>query len=129
MDEEKKFGFYRAKVVDNKDPDKYGRVRVWVPDTMPEVDPSKGMWAFPANNPVGGRNTEGGDAKYYGSSYIPENGSYVWIFFESGNINRPYYFGSLDIKSSKVLPECQVGTDYQRKWVILKSVGYLPVWF
>jgi len=67
------FGFYRAKVLENKDPEKFGRIKVWVPDIMPEIEPEihpkelndtvdgfnvtidKGLWAYPANNPVGGR--------------------------------------------------------------------------
>lgn len=115
-------GNYRAKVVDNKDPEKYGRVLVWVPDIMPLVSDTEGVWARPANNPIGGRNLEdGSDQHYMGTSYIPRKGSWVWIFFEGGNINYPYYFGGLDIEHSKVLPENQVGTNYEDKWTIFKS--------
>jgi hypothetical protein len=118
---EKYFGNYRAIVVDNNDTEMYGRVMVWIPDIMPKVKPNKGLWAYPANNPIGGRNSENEDAKFDGSSYIPEKGSWVWIFFEAGNPNRPYYFAALDIKGSLVLPECQVGSEPYRKWVIFKS--------
>jgi hypothetical protein len=58
---------------------------------------------------------------YAGSSYIPRKGSWVWIFFEAGNINRPYYFAALDLENTKVLPENQVGTNYEDKWTIFKS--------
>jgi len=118
------YGNYRAKVVNNKDTQKFGRVMVWIPDLMPELDNnSAGIWARPANNPIGGRNKEslGGDNHYAGSSFIPANGSWTWVFFEAGNINRPYYFGALDLENTQVLPENQVGTDYQKKWTILKS--------
>jgi len=116
------FGFYRAKVVDNKDKEKYGRVLLWVPDIMPLIDDDKGLWARPANNPVGGRNTEEDSEHHYmGSSYIPKIGSWVFIFFECGNINRPYYFGSLDLENTKVLPENQLGTNYEDKWTVIKS--------
>jgi hypothetical protein len=116
------YGNYRAKVVDNKDPQKFGRVLVWIPDFMPEVDDSKGIWARPANNPIGGRNMEGDDSHHYmGSSYIPAKGSWLFVFFESGNINRPYYFGALDLENTKVLPENQLGSEYQKKWTIFKS--------
>lgn len=119
---ERVLGFYRAKVVNNKDSEQFGRVQVWIPALMPDVDESKGLWARPANDPVGGRNEkEGEDSYYYGSCYIPRKGSYVWVFFEGGNINRPYYFGSLELESSKVLPENQVGSNYQDKWTIFKS--------
>jgi hypothetical protein len=117
------FGNYRAKVVSNRDNEKYGRVLVWIPDLMPEVSDTQGIWARPANNPIGGRNKQSGsDENYYmGTSYIPRKGSWVWIFFEAGNINRPYYFGALDLQNAKVLPENQLGSNYQDKWTIFKS--------
>ena len=121
---ERLYGNYRAKVVNNKDKEKFGRVLVYIPDLMPTLDSRKdGIWARPANNPIGGRNTEGDneDCYYAGSSYIPEKDSWVWIFFECGQINRPYYFGALDLENAKVLPENQTGGRPQNKWVILKS--------
>jgi hypothetical protein len=36
-------GIYRAKVVDNKDPDQYGRVKVYIPDFMPEIEDNNGL--------------------------------------------------------------------------------------
>jgi len=114
--------FRRAKVVDSNDGDDFGRVMLWIPDLMPLIDDDKGIWAKPANNPLGGRNSENdADNHYMGSSYRPAKGSWVWIFFENGNINRPYYFGSLDLQNTKVLPECQVGRNPEKKWVILKT--------
>lgn len=121
---EKLFGNYRAKVVNNKDKQKFGRVQVYIPDLMPELDSrSAGLWARPANNSIGGRNNEADtdDNHYAGSSYIPEKGSWVWIFFEAGNINRPYYFGALDLENTQVLPENQVGTNYEKKWTLIKT--------
>jgi len=116
------YGNYRAEVIDNKDKEQFGRVKVWIPDLMPDVDKQKGLWARPANNPVGGRNQEGDSEHHYmGTSYIPGKGSWVWIFFESGNINRPYYFGALDIQNTKVLPENQLGSNPEDKWTIFKS--------
>ena len=117
------YGNYRAKVVSNKDKEQFGRVLVWIPDLMQGVPDTEGIWARPANNPVGGRNRQGGtsDNFYMGTSYIPRNGSWVWIFFETGNINRPYYFGALDLQNTKTLPENQLGKEFQDKWVIFKS--------
>jgi hypothetical protein len=121
-------GMYRAKVVDNKDAEKFGRVLLWIPDLMPLLQDDVGLWARPANNPVGGRNEVDGSENYYaGTCYIPKKGSWVWVFFEAGNINRPYYFAALDIESAKVLAECQAesseeeGSEYEHKWVIFKS--------
>jgi len=115
------YGFYRAKVVDNDDKEHFARVLVWIPDVMTFLPDTAGLWARPANNPIGGRNEEDGeDNNFMGSSYIPRKGSWCLCFFEGGNINRPYYFGALDLENAKVLPEIQLGNTND-KWVIFKS--------
>lgn len=124
MPDNKLFGMFRAKVVENKDPQLFGRVQVWIPDIMSELPQDKGLWARAANNPAGGRNSEtqgGGDNNFAGTSFIPKKGSFVWVFFEGGNENRPYYLSGCDLEGAKVLPECQVGSIPQDKWVIFKS--------
>ena len=122
MDRGSIYGNWRAQVIDNKDTKKFGRVLVWIPDMMPEVDQKEGIWARPANNPLGGRNMEADEQNHFaGTSYIPQKGSWVFIFFEGGNINLPYYFGALDLENTTVLPENQVGENYENKWTILKS--------
>jgi len=113
-------GFHRAQVIDNKDFSNYGRVKVWIPDYMPRVQSNKGIWARPANLPIGGRNKEN-SCGYIGMSFIPPVGSWVFIFFENGNLNRPYYFGSLQLENTETLPENRVGLNPQEKWVIFKS--------
>jgi hypothetical protein len=132
---ERLYGNYRAKVVDNKDKEMFGRILVWIPDIMPDIPDTQGLWARPANNPIGGRNAPankgGGDLEenyYMGSSFIPRKGAWVWVFFEAGNINRPYYFGALDLENTPVLPENQYdkdvpnsGKNYEDKWTIFKS--------
>ena len=117
------YGNYRAKVVSNKDKEQFGRVLVWIPDLMQGIPDTEGIVARPANNPIGGRNKQEGENKNYyaGTSYIPANGSWVWLFFESGNVNRPYYFAALDIQNTTTLPENRVGSNYTEKWVIFKS--------
>jgi len=113
---------YRSLVVNNKDPEKKGRVMVWVPDIMPDIPKDQGIWARPANNPVGGRNNEEDSEHHFmGSCYIPKKGSWTFVFFELGNPNRPYYFGALDIENTTVLAENRVGTNYEDKWTIFKS--------
>jgi len=121
-EQEKYYGFYRAKVVNNKDPDKFGRVIVWIPDIMPMISDLEGIEARPGNTPLGGRNMEDQDSNYYaGSSYIPKIGSWVWVFFENGNPNRPYYWGALDIENTPTVPEVQQGTEYEHKWVVIRT--------
>lgn len=118
----KLFGFYRALVVGNKDLEFKGRITVWIPQIMPTIEPDRGLLARPGNNPLGGRNMEGNDEHHYmGTSYIPKRGSWVFVFFEGGNPDNPYYFGSCDLENTKVLPECQKGNNFEDKWVIFKS--------
>ncbi len=118
----KHFGIYRGLVVNNKDPEKKGRCAIWIPTIMVNIDPSKGLWANPANNPIGGRNSEYDSSNNYaGTCYIPRKGSYVFIFFEDGNINNPCYLSACDLENTPVLPENQSGSNYQDKWTIFKS--------
>jgi len=118
--EDIRYGFHRAKVVDNVDEQKMGRVLVWIPDVMSFIPDTNGIWARPANNPIGGRNSEDGN-NYIGTSYIPRKNSWVWIFFEAGNPNRPYYFAACDLENAKALPETQLGGEYYHTYVIFKS--------
>lgn len=121
-DKSKLGGFFRAEVTDNKDPQMFGRVKVRIPDIMPGITSGEKGWANPANNPIGGLNKNGDSQHHYsGTCYIPPIGSWVWVFFENGNPNRPFYLGALDLENSKVLPECQVGGSPEKKWVIYKS--------
>jgi len=129
--------FYRALVIKSRDPRKLGRVKVRIPDLMPEQDDKKycgkwkekGIWAHPANNYLGGRNTQDMTGKraefdqgqYQGSCLIPPEGSWVFIFFENGEPNHPYYFGSLDAGQTMVLPENQLGEEYEKKWTLIKT--------
>ena len=128
------FGFYRALVIDTKDPQFMGRVKVRIPDLM--VDPvntgdycSDGLWAHPANNYLGGRNINDtsnvrcdmSDAQYQGSCLIPPKGSHVFVFFEKGDPNRPFYFASAEYGETIVPPENRIGPDYDKKWTLLKT--------
>lgn len=111
--------FVRAKVVSNDDKLNFARVRVWIPSLMPLIMETRGIWARPGNNPFGGRNDEN-YCNYHGSCYIPPVGSWLFIFFENNNMNRPYYFCGLDIENAPTLPECRLGNGYN-KWVVHKS--------
>jgi hypothetical protein len=128
--------FYRALVIDAHDERQLGRVKVRIPDLMPEDDATqcgpwkeKGLWAHPANNYLGGRNVQDTmgqradfeDAWYQGSCLIPPKGSWVWLFFENGDPNHPYYFGAGDYGQRKVLPENQQGPEWEKKWTLIKT--------
>jgi hypothetical protein len=123
----KYLGFYRAKVVEvNIENNNYGGIRVFIPDLMTTLDPDydenkMGIIAYPANSPLGGRNPENKDSYYTASVYIPPKGSFVWVFFEMGDVNRPYYFASLDIRTSKLPPENRNVQEPHKVYTIIKS--------
>ena len=120
--ETNQFRFYRAKVVDNKDPKSMGRVKVWIPDLMSEIKDEDGLWARPANCPFGAGHKDIKDGRRYaGSSFIPPKDHWVWVFFENDNPNRPYYVSGLYLENQPILPENTVGKQPWNKWVLLRS--------
>lgn len=109
-------GMYRAKVVEvDIDGNDYGAVRVFIPDLFvkefmenDDFDENKnGLIAYPANNPMGGYNTDDTDEEsfYQASVCVPRKNSWVWIFFEAGDPSKPYYFAAMMNKNSKLPPE------------------------
>ena len=77
------YGKYRAKVVDVKDPEQRGRIRVLCPKVLGEA---KSAWCEPC---VPVAYDLGGDFA------IPKVGEFVWVEFEEGNPNKPIYTGGL----------------------------------
>jgi uncharacterized protein involved in type VI secretion and phage assembly len=80
------FGAYPAQVIDIKDPDGQGRVKVklpWSPDTD---DGSYQVWARLALLMAGNNR---------GSWFIPDPNDEVLVVFESGDPRRPYVVGML----------------------------------
>ena len=74
--------FYRATVIDNKDPEKLGRVKVQI-----AAIESNGAWAYPAIFAGMGYQT--------GAFILPPVGSVVFVTFEYSDEHRPIYFGGL----------------------------------
>lgn len=83
----KYYGKYRAKVVDIDDPEKRGRVRVMCPRVL---GTAKSSWCEPCI-PVA--YDLGGDFA------LPKISEFVWVEFESGDVNKPIYTGGLWSKS------------------------------
>lgn len=90
------YGKYRAKVVDIKDPEERGRIKVECPRVL---GASKSSWCLPCV-PVAGDN--------YGDFCLPLVGETVWVEFEEGNISKPIYTGNWYSKFSTPL------TDYSQ---------------
>ncbi|MFW6001896.1 MAG: hypothetical protein ACOCQD_00995 [archaeon] len=127
IEEQQWNGFYRAKVtgVDIDDND-YGAIRVFIPDMMTELDndydeETMGLKAYPANSPLGGYNDDNEESYFQSTVYVPLKGSYVWVFFESGNVNRPFYFSGFNYKQAKLPPENRDGEEPHKVYTIIKT--------
>jgi len=91
-------GFYRAKVLDNDDPSKLGRIKVEIypmmigevtARTLTEVEgiPTAVLpWASPAYPLFDGAGVG------FGSFSVPKVDSFVFVFFENGDLYQPVYF-------------------------------------
>lgn len=120
-------GICRGLVIDSVDPKMRMRVKLWIPDVMAELEKSKGLWASPGNNAIGGRNYSsdvgedmGTEHYYQGSCMIPQKGSWVYLFFEQGNPNEPRYLSACDTERTKAPIENQQG-QIDKKWTIIKT--------
>jgi uncharacterized protein involved in type VI secretion and phage assembly len=81
--DEKRFGKYRATVIDNQDPQKRGRLRLRIPSVLAEQDSD---WALPCL-PYGGLDQQG-------MFFVPDVDAQVWVEFEEGDISRPIWVGT-----------------------------------
>lgn len=82
------YGKYRAMVVDVKDPEKRGRVRVTCPKVYGE---NKSPWCQPCSPYA---YEKGGDF------VLPKLNDFIWVEFEEGNSAKPLYIGGLWAKDS-----------------------------
>jgi len=79
-------GFYRGVVKDNDDPSKLGRIQVNIFGVFDGIKTVNLPWAKPAFPLFTG---SGSDFGFFG---VPEIDSYVWCFFEVGDIYQPCFF-------------------------------------
>jgi uncharacterized protein involved in type VI secretion and phage assembly len=77
------FGMFVGFVVDRRDPEQLGRVRVCIPGVMEPHGP----WAWPLG-------TVGGGSKNRGFFAVPEVGAEAAVFFNQGSIDDPYYLSA-----------------------------------
>jgi len=112
-------GIYRGKVVDNNDPSKYGRVQVQVYPMFGDIeedDKEYLPWAKPAfalSSGAGLYKPDPNDSSTwvsYGSFNPPDIGTFVFVFFEMGDIYQPVYFAEAPT-ASYGLPDFRT-TDY-----------------
>lgn len=114
-------GLYRAKVVDNKDPKKLGRVKCYIPelgyDTTKEND---GVWCR-IMSPCYGSNPDGKDlTDDIGGISVPPIDSFVFVMFERGSTDHGYIIGGPNF--DKGIPtEAEYGEEYYKKSILEKT--------
>ena len=81
--DEKRFGKFRATVIDNQDPQKRGRLKLRIPSVLADQDSD---WALPCL-PYGGFGQQG-------MFFVPDVDAQVWVEFEEGDISRPVWVGT-----------------------------------
>lgn len=88
------FGNYRGTVLKNDDPENRGRCKIYVrgiyPEKFTENEAALIPWAEPCQPLFCGGS---GTAFNNGTFQCPDLNSTVWLFFESGDITRPVFFG------------------------------------
>ena len=84
----------RAKVINNNDPKKIGRIQVRIPSFhgVPELTdrfiPDEDLpWAVPC--------VYGGCGQDWGSFLVPIPGTFVWLLFEDNDAEKPIYLGGV----------------------------------
>lgn len=73
---------WTGKVIDNDDPEQYGRVRIMIIGKYEDIPEEAIPWAIPDVSFVGGSN---------GSFIVPEIDTYVRGYFDQGDIHKPVY--------------------------------------
>jgi hypothetical protein len=107
-------GIFRGKVLDNNDPQKLGRIKVEIYPFFVGINANILPWAVPAMPLFTGAGSD------KGSFCVPDVGSYVFVFFENGDMYQPVYFA--EAVSGKDMPQERVG-NYPSKRVFKLSSG------
>ena len=74
------YSFYEGSVVDNKDPENLGRLKIKCPKVYGDKSPNK--WVFPKGI-IGGNK--------HGLSWLPNEGDPIYISFREGDVNFPVW--------------------------------------
>lgn len=90
---------YRGIVVDNYDPKNLGRCKIFVPGIYPSDfadTPEVLPWSNPIMQPFGGSYKNDGKQlnKETGVTSVPHAGAIMWVFFERGDWNYPFYWAA-----------------------------------
>jgi len=105
-------GMYRGKVLDNIDPDKLGRLKIQVFGVFDKIVVEDIPWAVPAFPLFSGSGSG------YGYFVVPEVDSFVWVFFEAGDLYQPVYFAEAPSAVHGIPSEATTNYPYRK---ILKT--------
>lgn len=111
-------GMYRGKVVDNNDPRQLGRIKVQVQPMLATISTADLPWCIPAMSLFDGA----GDN--LGSFTIPRVNSFVYVFFEQGDIYQPVYFAEAQT-AQKGLPTARTTSYPDRK--VWRTAGGIEI--
>lgn len=117
----KDYSTHRAKVVDNHDPKKWGRIGVHIVDLQgTTIDSKKLYWALPANSAFVG--SPQGPNYNTGQCIVPPIGTIVHLYFEDGDFNKPLYETGASFESDKCLPfENTIGKAWEKTFTLMKT--------
>lgn len=119
--EQQFLGKYRGIVVNNKDPEKLGRLRLKIPSVLGESEEAITDWAWPCL-PFGGLAEQG-------MAFVPEVDAKVWVEFEEGNPDLPIWVGTFWSKpggTSELPTEAQdVENDDPKRRVLKTTSGHV----
>jgi len=108
-------GFYRGKVLDNSDSSKQGRIKVQIFRVFDDIDVDDLPWAVPAMPLFSGSGDD------YGYFSVPEVDSYVFCFFEGGDLYSPVYFAEAPTAVHGIPSEAE--TNYPSRKVLKTKSG------
>jgi hypothetical protein len=115
--DEKFFGMWRGKVMDNNDPLLRGRIRVKIIPWFSKLETDQLPWAVPAFSIFCGSGVGSG------SFSVPDIDSFVFIFFEAGDLYQPVYFAEAPTALTGI--PAQALLNYPQNRVIKTAMGLI----
>lgn len=120
------YGKYRGSVRSNADPERRGRLELWIPDVLGDRPSTWAEACVPLAGPRGAA---------MGVHLVPPEGTAVWVEFEAGHPDHPVWVGCIwsgdgsdgvpseGTESSRVSPSIVMQTMGQNSLVISDALG------